>query len=54
LGWTEFKSLLEITWFHLHGNTTHLQVPFKFWQFPIVMVVVVVVQVFGIENNLSH
>jgi hypothetical protein len=43
--------MVSTSWEH----TTHLQVQLKFWQFPIVMmVVVVVVQVFGTENNLSH
>jgi hypothetical protein len=41
--------MVSTSWEH----TTHLQVSFKFWQFPIVMVVVVV-QVFGTDNNLSH
>jgi hypothetical protein len=42
--------MISTSWEH----TIHLQVRLKFWQFPIVMVVVVVVQVLGIENNLNH
>jgi hypothetical protein len=41
--------MVSTSWEH----TTHLQVRLKFWQFPTVMVVVVV-HVFGTENNLSH
>jgi hypothetical protein len=40
--------MVSSSWEH----TTHLQIKLKFWQFPRVMVVVV--QVFGIENNLNH